>query len=59
MNNWYWDNKSQDFYRLKELPYKEGEYWTHFCEIDGCFVVSEIEKPCCSCKKVFDEELIS
>lgn len=57
MTDWYWDNKSQDFYKWEELPYKKDTFWVHDCWVDGCKVVSELEKPCCSCKKEFDKDL--
>jgi len=46
---WFWDYKTQDFYRWKDLPNRK--VWPHFCEVENCTVVLDFGSPCYKCGK--------
>ena len=46
---WFWDYKTQDFYRWKDLPNRK--VWPHFCEVEKCTIVLDFGSPCYKCGK--------
>lgn len=51
---WFWDYKTQDFYRWDKLP--RQHLWKHYCFPEQIHVLTERGEECNWCgKKEFDE----